>query len=74
MLAQAPGRPGRWLLQMGMVAVAGLCCAAVALLVPAEHTETRLLVAGSAGFGGAIAVCAALDRRGHTVRMGVRPP
>jgi hypothetical protein len=49
---------------MAAVAIAGLCTAAPAMLVDVEHTETRLLLAGAAGFLGALLVCACLDRPG----------
>jgi hypothetical protein len=61
--ARTPGWPARWLLQMTWATIAGLCSAATSLLVNADHTETRLLMAGAAGFLGAISVSAYLDRR-----------
>ena len=60
--AAVPGGLGRWLLQMVVAGIAGLCGAAIGLLVDAGHTETRLLVAGAAGSLAALSVCALLDR------------
>ena len=62
-LARTPGRPAQWLLQMTAVAIAGVYTAAVAMVLPTQHTETRLLIAGAAGFLAALLVCARLDRR-----------
>lgn len=71
-LARTPVRPAQWLLQMAAMAIAGLCTAAPAMLVDVEHTETRLLLAGAAGFLGALLVCARLDRPG--AQRDTNPP
>lgn len=63
-LARTQVGAAQWLLQMVAVALAGLCAAAPTMLVEVEHIETRLLLAGAAGFLGALLVCARLDRPG----------
>ena len=61
--ASTPGSPARWLGQMTAVAASGLgVAAATAMLVHAQHTETRLLAVCAAGFLTGLLVCAGLDR------------
>ncbi|MGH3658967.1 MAG: hypothetical protein ACRDUA_20115, partial [Micromonosporaceae bacterium] len=71
--ARTPGRPGRWLVHMTAVAIAGVCAAAaVDMVVHTEYIEARLLIAGSTGVLVALLVCAGLDWRAKDTE--VDPP
>jgi hypothetical protein len=52
---------GPWLVPVTAATAAGLAASAIALVLPADHTETRLLWAGALFAAAALPTCALLD-------------